>query len=58
MTGGTRQSVNQVLGSFSTRGLVRVEGRAVRLLDVGALRRRADLPPLETTAGDQALLHR
>lgn len=45
MTGGTRQSVNQVLAGFAQRGLVRVEGRSVRLLAVPALRRRAELPP-------------
>jgi CRP-like cAMP-binding protein len=45
MSGGTRQSVNQVLGGFSQRGLVHLEGRRVLLTDVPGLRRRAHLPP-------------
>lgn len=45
MSGGTRQSVNQVLGGFSSRGLVHLEGRRVLLTDVAGLRRRAHLPP-------------
>jgi CRP-like cAMP-binding protein len=49
MSGGTRQSVNQVLGGFAQRGLVHLEGRRVLLTDVPGLRRRAHLPP-ETTA--------
>lgn len=48
MSGGTRQSVNQVLGGFSQRGLIHIEGRRVLLTDVPGLRRRAHLPP-ETT---------
>ena len=45
MSGGTRQSVNQVLGGFGQRGLVHLEGRRVLLTDVPGLRRRAHLPP-------------
>ncbi len=45
MSGGTRQSVNQVLGGFAQRGLVHLEGRRVLLTDVAGLRRRAHLPP-------------
>ncbi len=45
ISGGTRQSVNQVLGGFSQRGLVHLEGRRVLLTDVPGLRRRAHLPP-------------
>jgi CRP-like cAMP-binding protein len=45
MSGGTRQSVNQVLGGFAQRGLVHLEGRRVLLTDVPGLRRRAQLPP-------------
>lgn len=45
MSGGTRQSVNQVLGGFAQRGLVHLEGRRVLLTDVPGLRRRAHLPP-------------
>jgi CRP/FNR family cyclic AMP-dependent transcriptional regulator len=44
LAGGTRQSLNQVLGAFATRGWVRVEGRSVVVEDVGALRRRGGLP--------------
>jgi hypothetical protein len=47
MVGGSRQSVNQALAGFASRGLVEVEGRSVRLLDRAALRRRAKLPDLE-----------
>ncbi|MGZ6827564.1 MAG: Crp/Fnr family transcriptional regulator, partial [Mycobacteriales bacterium] len=45
MSGGTRQSVNQVLGGFGQRGLVHLEGRRILLTDVAGLRRRAHLPP-------------
>lgn len=45
MSGGTRQSVNQVLGGFGQRGLVHLEGRRILLTDVPGLRRRAHLPP-------------
>ncbi|MCW2601309.1 MAG: Crp/FNR family transcriptional regulator [Frankiales bacterium] len=44
MSGGTRQSVNAVLGGFAQRGLVHLEGRRVLLTDVPGLRRRAHLP--------------
>ena len=44
ISGGTRQSVNQVLGGFAARGLVHLEGRRVLLTDVPGLRRRAHLP--------------
>ncbi len=44
MSGGTRQSVNQVLGGFAQRGLIHLEGRRVLLTDVPGLRRRAHLP--------------
>jgi CRP/FNR family transcriptional regulator, cyclic AMP receptor protein len=44
MSGGTRQSVNQVLRGFAQRGLVHLEGRRVLLIDVPGLRRRAHLP--------------
>jgi CRP/FNR family cyclic AMP-dependent transcriptional regulator len=45
LAGGTRQSLNQVLGAFATRGWVRVEGRSVVVEDVAAVRRRAGLRP-------------
>ena len=48
MAGGSRQSVNQVLGGFAQRGLIHLEGRRVLLTDVPGLRRRAHLPA-ETT---------
>lgn len=44
LAGGSRQSLNQVLGSFSTRGYLRIEGRTVVVEDMAALRRRAGLP--------------
>lgn len=44
MSGGTRQSVNQVLGGFAQRGLIHQEGRRVLITDVPGLRRRARLP--------------
>jgi CRP-like cAMP-binding protein len=50
MVGGSRQSVNQALAGFASRGLVEVEGRSVRLLDRAALRRRAKLPDVDATA--------
>jgi CRP/FNR family cyclic AMP-dependent transcriptional regulator len=43
MVGGTRQSVNQALAAFAQRDLVQLEGRAVHLVDVEGLRRRARL---------------
>lgn len=48
MSGGTRQSVNQVLGGFAQRGLVHLEARRVLLTDVAGLRRRAHLPAEQT----------
>ena len=44
LAGGSRQSLNQVLRTFSSRGYVRVEGRSIVVEDVAALRRRAGLP--------------
>lgn len=44
LAGGTRQSLNQVLGVFAGRGWVRVEGRSVVVEDLAALRRRGGLP--------------
>lgn len=43
LAGGSRQSLNQVLGAFAKRGWVRVEGRTVVVEDLPALRRRAGL---------------
>jgi DNA-binding GntR family transcriptional regulator len=43
MAGGSRQSVNQAIGSFATRGWLRTEGRRIVVTDVGALRRRAGM---------------
>ena len=45
LAGGTRQTLNQVLRGFASRGWLRVEGRSVVVQDVAALRRRAGLPP-------------
>jgi CRP/FNR family transcriptional regulator, cyclic AMP receptor protein len=53
MAGGSRQSVNQVLGGFADRGLLRIEGRRIVLTNMPALRRRAGLsgspPPARST---------
>lgn len=47
MAGGSRQSVNQVLGVFATRGLVRVENRRVVIQDLDGLSRRAGMAVAE-----------
>jgi CRP-like cAMP-binding protein len=44
MAGGSRQSVNQAIGSFATRGWLRTEGRRIVVTDLAALRRRAAMP--------------
>jgi CRP-like cAMP-binding protein len=44
MAGGSRQSVNQAIGSFANRGWLRAEGRRIVVTDVAALRRRAGMP--------------
>ncbi|HLL64536.1 MAG TPA: Crp/Fnr family transcriptional regulator [Micromonosporaceae bacterium] len=43
MAGGSRQSVNQAIGSFASRGWLRTEGRRIVVTDLGALRRRAGM---------------
>jgi CRP-like cAMP-binding protein len=43
MAGGSRQSVNQAIGSFSARGWLRTEGRRIIVTDLPALRRRAGM---------------
>jgi CRP/FNR family transcriptional regulator, cyclic AMP receptor protein len=43
MAGGSRQSVNQAIGSFASRGWLRTEGRRIVITDLGALRRRAGM---------------
>ncbi|HEX7746569.1 MAG TPA: Crp/Fnr family transcriptional regulator [Micromonosporaceae bacterium] len=43
IAGGSRQSVNQAIGSFATRGWLRTEGRRIVLTDLAALRRRAGM---------------
>ena len=43
MAGGSRQSVNQAIGSFANRGWLRTEGRRIVVTDVPALRRRAGM---------------
>ena len=50
MAGGSRQSVNQAIGSFASRGWLRTEGRRIVVTDVSALRRRAGM---EAIAGDR-----
>jgi CRP-like cAMP-binding protein len=44
MAGGSRQSVNQAIGSFAGRGWLRTEGRRIVVTDLPALRRRAGMP--------------
>ncbi|HET6214280.1 MAG TPA: Crp/Fnr family transcriptional regulator [Micromonosporaceae bacterium] len=44
MAGGSRQSVNQAIGSFASRGWLRPEGRRIVVTDLPALRRRAGMP--------------
>ena len=43
MAGGSRQSVNQAIGSFASRGWLRTEGRRIVVTDVASLRRRAGM---------------
>jgi CRP-like cAMP-binding protein len=43
MVGGSRQSVNQTLRSFESRGYLEIEGRTIRLRKPTELRRRAGL---------------
>ena len=43
MAGGSRQSVNQAIGSFASRGWLRTEGRRIVVTDLAALRRRAGM---------------
>jgi CRP/FNR family cyclic AMP-dependent transcriptional regulator len=43
MAGGSRQSVNQAIGSFANRGWLRTEGRRIVITDLAALRRRAGM---------------
>ncbi len=43
MAGGSRQSVNQAIGSFASRGWLRTEGRRIVITDLAALRRRAGM---------------
>jgi CRP/FNR family cyclic AMP-dependent transcriptional regulator len=42
MVGATRPAVNRVLQSMASRGLIAVDGQVIKLLDVAALRRRAE----------------
>ena len=41
LVGASRETVNKSLAEFVSRGWIRLEGRAVTLLDVDRLRRRA-----------------
>ncbi|HEY3503873.1 MAG TPA: Crp/Fnr family transcriptional regulator [Actinocatenispora sp.] len=43
MAGGSRQSVNQAIGTFAGRGWLRTEGRRIVITDLPALRRRAGI---------------
>ncbi len=42
MVGGSRQSVNQILRTFETRGFLEHRGREVAILDLDALRHRGE----------------
>jgi CRP-like cAMP-binding protein len=44
LLGGARQTVNQVMQSLERAGLVQLEGRTVRVVDLDGLRRRAMTP--------------
>jgi CRP-like cAMP-binding protein len=43
MVGGSRQSVNQILGHLANRGYIEARGRIIVIKDPDALRRRAGL---------------
>jgi CRP/FNR family cyclic AMP-dependent transcriptional regulator len=43
MAGGSRQSINQALGTFAQRGWLHTEGRRIVVTDLAALRRRAGM---------------
>jgi CRP-like cAMP-binding protein len=43
MAGGSRQSINQALGTFAQRGWLHTEGRRIVVTDLPALRRRAGM---------------
>jgi DNA-binding transcriptional regulator LsrR (DeoR family) len=45
LVGASRETVNKLLADFAARRWLRVEGRAVVLLDVARLQRRAGLAP-------------
>lgn len=45
LAGGSRQSVNGALSTLSQRGLIRIEGRRIIVLDLAGLRARAGLAP-------------
>ena len=46
LVGASRETVNKSLAEFVSRGWIRLEGRAVTLLDVDRLRRRARCGPV------------
>ena len=43
MVGATRPAVNRVLQSMAARGVIAMDGRAIVLRDIAALRRRAEV---------------
>ena len=45
MVGGSRQSVNQILGALSNRGYLALYGRKIVIKRLDLLRRRAGLEP-------------
>jgi CRP/FNR family cyclic AMP-dependent transcriptional regulator len=44
LAGGSRQSVNAALSALARRGLIRVDGRRIVIVDLPGLRARAGLP--------------
>ena len=42
MVGGSRQSVNQILKTFESHGSLELRGREVAILEMDALRHRAE----------------
>src|SRR5699024_298506 len=57
LVGASRETVNKALADFASRGWIRLEARAVLLMDVERLRRRARChhAPLSTSPGSYAV---
>lgn len=55
LAGSSREAVNKALGAFARRGLIRVEGKSVLIIDAGRLARRAnELQPYVERVGGVA----